>query len=356
MGLQPLRKLQEDQEMAQTRTQSRKPQQKSTAVPLFQRPIHPQSAISAADFSIAEVRHILLAADAFENENPLRRARLLAKRRVALLFYEASTRTRTSFELAAKSLGADTTLVSSLSSSIEKGESLKDTGITLKALGAECIILRSPCSGAPYLLARATGLPVLNAGDGMAEHPSQALLDLRTILRFLGIPAARVSEKCLRGVTLTICGDILHSRVARSNALLLPRLGAKLILCGPPQLLPESAAEIAPGIVIERDFDAALRQSQIVMMLRIQAERLAGLQLDLDEYRSRYQANGERIGALAPKALILHPGPIIRGMEITAEVADGLNSGIAEQVHHGVPIRTALVARALALHEEGEFA
>jgi aspartate carbamoyltransferase catalytic subunit len=341
--------------MAQTKKSSRKAPQKYSAVPLLQRPIHPQSAISAADFSVPSIRHILLAADAFENANPLRRARLLAKRRVALLFYEASTRTRTSFELAAKALGADTTLVSSLSSSIEKGESLKDTGITLKALGAECIILRSPYSGAPYLLARATGLPVLNAGDGMGEHPSQALLDLRTILRFLGIHATAVSEKCLRGVTVTICGDILHSRVARSNALLLPRLGATLIFCGPPELLPESAAGLAPGIVVERDFDAALRRSQIVMMLRIQAERLAGLSIDLDGYRRRYQANAERIDAHAPEALILHPGPIIRGMEITSEVADGLHSAIAEQVHHGVPIRMALVARALAPpDEEGE--
>jgi aspartate carbamoyltransferase catalytic subunit len=343
--------------MAQTKKPSRKSQQKPCAVPLFQRPIQPQSAISAADFSVREIRHILLSADAFENADPLRRARLLAKRRVALLFYEASTRTRTSFELAAKALGADTTLVSSLSSSIEKGESLKDTGITLKALGAECIILRSPYSGAPYLLARATGLPVLNAGDGMAEHPSQALLDLRTILRFRGIHASAVSEKCLRGVTLTICGDILHSRVARSNALLLPRLGARLIFCGPPELLPDCAAQLAPGIVIERDFDAALRQSAIVMMLRIQAERLAGLRIDLDDYRSRYQANAERIAAHAPSAFLMHPGPIIRGMEITAEVADGMQSAIAEQVHHGVPIRMALVARALAPpdDEQGEL-
>ena len=272
----------------------------------------------------------------------------LAKRRVALLFYESSTRTRTSFELAAKALGADTTLVSSLSSSIEKGESLKDTGITLKALGAECIILRSPYSGAPYLLARATGLPVLNAGDGMAEHPSQALLDLRTVLQCLGIRAAAVSEKCLRGVTVSICGDILHSRVARSNALLLPKLGAKVIFCGPEELLPEGAAKIGPGIEIERDFEAALRRSHIVMMLRIQAERLAGLKIDLDDYRSRYQANAERIAACAPKAPILHPGPIIRGMEITSEVADGPTSAIAAQVGNGVPIRMALVERALS--------
>ncbi|HEX4007637.1 MAG TPA: aspartate carbamoyltransferase catalytic subunit [Acidobacteriaceae bacterium] len=316
--------------------------------PLFQRAIHPLSAISANDFSVAEVRRILMTADALEREEPLRRARRLAKRRVALLFYESSTRTRTSFELAAKALGADTTLVSSLSSSIEKGESLKDTGITLEALGAECIILRSPYSGAPYLLARATGLPVLNAGDGMAEHPSQALLDLRTMLQFLRIQASAISEKCLRGVTLTICGDILHSRVARSNALLLPRLGARVILCGPTPLLPETAASMGPGLVIERDFASALRQSQIVMMLRIQAERLAGLQIDLDDYRRRYQANEDRIAEFAPQALILHPGPIIRGMEITSEVADGLQSGIAAQVHNGVPVRMALVLRALS--------
>jgi aspartate carbamoyltransferase catalytic subunit len=333
--------------MALTRATVRKQAQKISTPSFFQQPIHTGSAISANDFSVAEVRRILESADKLERENPMRRADRLAKRRVALLFYESSTRTRTSFELAAKALGADTTLVSSLSSSIEKGESLKDTGITLQALGAECIILRSPYSGAPYLLARATGLPVLNAGDGMAEHPSQALLDLRTILQFLGVRAATVGEKTLRGITVTICGDILHSRVARSNALLLPRLGAKVVLCGPPELLPELAVGMGPGIVIERDFDAALRQSRVVMMLRIQAERLAGLQIDLDDYRSRYQANAERIAEYAPKALVMHPGPIIRGMEITSEVADGPQSAIAQQVHNGVPIRMALVERAL---------
>lgn len=332
--------------MAQSKRKARSPQITS-APSFFQQPVHSNSAISASDFSIAEVRRILLSADALEKEDPLRRAKRLAKRRVALLFYESSTRTRTSFELAAKALGADTTLVSSLSSSIEKGESLKDTGITLKALGAECIILRSPYSGGPYVLARATGLPVLNGGDGMAEHPSQALLDLRTIVQSLGIRTSAISEKSLRGVTVTICGDILHSRVARSNALLLPRLGAKLILCGPPALLPETAAGLGPGIVIERDFEAALRQSQVVMMLRIQAERLAGLKVDLADYRRLYQANAERIAVHAPSAVILHPGPIIRGMEIDSEVADGPQSAIARQVHNGVAIRMALVARAL---------
>ena len=340
------------EEMAQTRAATGKSQNPSSSI-LFQQPIHPLSAISSSDFSVSEVRRILQSADALEQEDPLRRMKRLLKRRVALLFYEASTRTRTSFELAAKALGADTTLVSSLSSSIEKGESLKDTGITLKALGAECIILRSPYSGAPYLLARATGLPVLNAGDGMAEHPSQALLDLRTMMQLLGIRSGSLSEKTLRGITVTICGDIRHSRVARSNALLQPRLGARLILCGPPELLPEMAAEIGPGITIERNFEAALRQSEIVMMLRIQAERLAGLQVDLDDYRRRYQANAERIAAHAPKAHILHPGPIIRGMEIDSEVADGPQSAIARQVSNGVPIRMALLARALDNRKAG---
>jgi aspartate carbamoyltransferase catalytic subunit len=293
------------------------------------------------------VSHLLVRATALENQDPLVRDRILAKRRVALLFYESSTRTRTSFELAAKGLGADTTLVSSLSSSIEKGESLKDTGLTLRALGAEAIILRHNSSGAPWLLEAETRLPVLNAGDGMHEHPTQALLDLRTILAHLKPGTHTVSAETLAGVTVTIVGDILHSRVARSNMLLLPRLGARVLLCGPRELLPELAAKAGPGIAIERDFDAALRQSQAVMMLRIQAERLAGLQLDLEQYKAAFQLTGPRLAAQAPTAIVLHPGPIIRGLEITAGVADGPQSVILEQVKNGVAIRMAVVERAL---------
>jgi aspartate carbamoyltransferase catalytic subunit len=189
-------------------------------------------------------------------------------------------------------------------------------------------------------------LPVLNAGDGMHEHPSQALLDLRTILNHLKA-GSKVTEKTLAGVTVTICGDIFHSRVARSNALLLPTLGARVILCGPSPLLPEVATQLARGVEIERNFDRALTQSDVVMMLRIQAERLAGLSLDLEEYKTRYQANVERITSYAPKALIMHPGPIIRGLEITSEVADGPQSAVAEQVRNGVAIRMALIMRAL---------
>ncbi len=310
---------------------------------------HPGSLLSVTQLDIPAVSQILSLAAALESEKPLRRATRLARRRVALLFYESSTRTRTSFELAAKSLGADTALVSAQSSSIEKGESLHDTGITLRALGAECIILRHPNSGAPYLLAKSTGLPILNAGDGMHEHPSQALLDLRTILTHLGGAknAGAISEKSLRGVTVLITGDILHSRVARSNALLLPGLGARVVLCGPTQLLPEIAVSLASGIEIARDFDAALREANVVMMLRIQRERLAGLHLDLDDYTANYQLNTSRLAARAPKALVMHPGPMIRGLEITSDVADGPQSAIAEQVRHGVAIRMALIARAL---------
>jgi aspartate carbamoyltransferase catalytic subunit len=194
---------------------------------------------------------------------------------------------------------------------------------------------------------------VLNAGDGMHEHPTQALLDLRTILAHLRPGVQAVDAETLAGVTVSIVGDILHSRVARSNMMLLPRLGARVLLCGPKELLPELAAAAGPGITIERDFDAALRQSQAVMMLRIQAERLAGLQLDLDQYKANYQLTGPRLAAHAPEAIVLHPGPIIRGLEITAGVADGPQSVILEQVRNGVAIRMAVVERALTASQQG---
>jgi aspartate carbamoyltransferase catalytic subunit len=311
-------------------------------------PYNPGSLLSIQDLSLEGISHLLARSSALEKMDPLVRDRILLKRRIALLFYESSTRTRTSFELAAKSLGADTTLISSLSASIEKGETLKDTGLTLRALGAEAIILRHNSSGAPWLLEETTRLPILNAGDGMHEHPTQALLDLRTILAHLRPGVETVTPETLAGVAITITGDIFHSRVARSNMLLLPRLGARVLLCGPPQLLPELAIGAGPGISIERDFDTALRESQVVMMLRIQAERLAGLQLDLEQYKSGYQLTGQRLAAHAPTALVMHPGPIIRGLEITAGVADGPQSAILEQVTNGVAIRMAVVERALA--------
>ena len=319
-------------------------------VPPSHFPHNPGSLLSVQDLTLDAISRLLVRASELEEMDPLKREKILLKRKIALLFYESSTRTRTSFELAAKSLGADTTLVSSLSSSIEKGETLKDTGLTLRALGAEAIILRHNSSGAPWLLEESTHLPVLNAGDGMHEHPTQALLDLRTILQKLRTSAQSVAEDTLAGVTVTIAGDILHSRVARSNMLLLPRLGAEVVVCGPAQLLPEIAVTIGPGVRMERDFDAALRNSQVVMMLRIQAERLAGLQLDLEEYKAGYQLTGQRLASLARAAIVMHPGPIIRGMEITAGVADGHQSAILDQVRNGVAIRMAVVERALQTH------
>ena len=337
--------------------------------PISTSPCNPGSLLSILDLSVEEVDRLLARATELEHMDPLVRDRILLKRRTALLFYESSTRTRTSFELAAKALGVDTTLVSNLSSSIEKGESVKDTGLTLRALGAEAIILRHNSSGAAWLLEASTHLPVINAGDGMHEHPTQALLDLRTILSHFDpdtklcdpqqrpqpAVARNIGPQTLSGVTVCIVGDILHSRVARSNMLLLPRLGARVLLCGPKELLPEQAARSGEGIQIERDFDQALRQSHAIMMLRIQAERLAGLRLDLDEYKSRYQLTGQRLAEQAPRALVMHPGPIIRGMEITAGVADGPQSGILEQVTNGVAIRMAVIERALT-RRQGERA
>src|ERR1700730_7978272 len=323
------------------------PAKKKAATRAAVSPYHPGSLLSITQLNVPAVSGILALAAQLEAAKALRRAARLAKRRVSLLFYESSTRTRTSFELAAKALGADTALVSAQSSSIEKGESLHDTGITLRALGAECIILRHPNSGAPYLLAQATGLPVLNAGDGMHEHPSQALLDVRTILTALARPENAPGGTLLQGLTVPITGDILHSRVARSNALLLPRLGARVLLCGQPALLPDAALELGPGIAIERDFDRALKQAQFVMMLRIQKERLTGVHIDLDEYTARYQLHGQRLRTSAPQAVVMHPGPMIRGLEITSDVADGPQSVIADQVRNGVAIRMALIHRAL---------
>ncbi len=316
-------------------------------------PHSPGSLLSVEDLSIADVSTLLSLTSRLERMQHAERSQLLSGRRVALLFYESSTRTRTSFELAAKSLGITTTLVSDKSSSIEKGESLKDTGLTLRALGAECIILRHQHSGAPVLLERVTGLPVLNAGDGTHEHPSQALLDLRTILtRLPGLERDVVDARSLAGITIVITGDILHSRVARSNAMLLPRLGARVILCGPKELLPEEAFGLGANVEIERNFDRALDGANVIMMLRIQRERLAGLELDLTGYMAHFQLSQDRLRTHAPHALVMHPGPMIRGLEIAGEIADGPQSAIEDQVRHGLAVRSALLLRALASADE----
>jgi aspartate carbamoyltransferase catalytic subunit len=270
--------------------------------------------------------------------NPLKPRPLLRGKRVLLLFYEPSTRTRTSFEIAAKSLGAITTLVQSSGSSIEKGESLLDTGYTLRAVGADVIVIRHPSPGAPHLMAKHLDIPVINAGDGMHEHPSQALLDAYTILRH---------KKNFKGLQVAIIGDIYHSRVARSSVHLLTKLGSKVILCGPPELLPEVAATLAPGVRLTRHIEEAVRGSDVIMLLRVQKERLAGLRIKLQDYISRYQMTPPRLKMAKRDAIVMHPGPIIRGLELTSEVADSDQSKIVQEVSNGIPTRMAILARAV---------
>lgn len=270
--------------------------------------------------------------------NPLNAPPLLRGKRVLLLFYEPSTRTRTSFEIAAKSLGATTTFVLSSGSSVEKGESLLDTGYTLRAVGADAIVIRHPNSGAPQLMAQHLDIPVINAGDGMHEHPTQALLDAYTILRH---------KKKITDLEVTIVGDLYHSRVARSAIHLLSKLGARITLSGPPELLPEVAATLVDGLRITRSCEEALRGADVVMVLRVQRERLAGFKISLPDYISRYQMTVGRLRLAKPDALLMHPGPIIRGLELTWEVADCPQSVIVEEVKNGVPIRMAVLAQAL---------
>jgi aspartate carbamoyltransferase catalytic subunit len=263
---------------------------------------------------------------------------LLRNKRVVLLFYEASTRTRSSFEIAAKSMGAITTLVQASGSSIEKGESLLDTGYTLQAMGADAIVIRHPAAGAPHLMAKHLDIPIINAGDGMHEHPSQALLDAFTILKH---------KKSFKGLQVAIIGDIYHSRVARSACHLLTRFGARLALCGPPEFVPEVAATLAPGLRLSRHAEEAVRGADVIMLLRVQRERLAGQKIRLPDYIAHYQLTPARLKLAKRDAIVMHPGPIIRGLELTAEVADGPQSVIVDEVHNGVPTRMAILARAV---------
>ena len=270
--------------------------------------------------------------------NPAKPRPLLKGKRAALLFYEPSTRTRSSFEVAAKSMGAMTLLVQSGGSSIEKGESLVDTGYTLRAVGADVIVLRHPNAGAPHLLAAHLDIPVINAGDGMHEHPSQALLDAYTILRH---------KKSLKGLNVAIVGDVYHSRVTRSACHLLSKFGSRVTLCGPPEFVPEVAATLAPGLRITRHLEEAVRGADVIMLLRVQKERLAGMKIKLEDYMARYQMTLARLKIAKRDAIVMHPGPVIRGLEVSGEVADCSQSVIVEQVKNGVPVRMAIFARAL---------
>jgi aspartate carbamoyltransferase catalytic subunit len=258
----------------------------------------------------------------------------LRGRTVVNLFFEDSTRTRTSFELAAKRLSADVVNFSAKGSSVSKGESLKDTALTLEAMGADAVVVRHSSSGAPHRLAEWVRGSVVNAGDGTHEHPTQALLDAFTMRRRLGR---------LDGLRVTIVGDVLHSRVARSNVLLLATLGAEVTLVAPPTLLPVGVEGWPAAVTYE--LDGALSKADVVMMLRVQRERMAASYFpSAREYSRRYGLDRARMAALPEQAIVMHPGPMNRGMEIAAEVADDpRRSTIVEQVTNGVSIRMAVL-------------
>jgi aspartate carbamoyltransferase catalytic subunit len=265
---------------------------------------------------------------------------------VTILFYEASTRTRVSFEVAAKHLGASVVNVSSSGSSVTKGESLLDTVRTLQAEGAEMLVMRHATSGAPYLVAREFRGNVLNGGDGWHAHPTQALLDLYTMRAHDGAPAGW----SLEGRKVAIVGDVLHSRVARSNIWTLTAAGADLWVCGPTTLLRGFDAWARAGVGgrppfrVTSDVATALRDAEVVMTLRLQQERMAsGLLPSLREYAARYGITRERLALSAPGAIVMHPGPMNEGVEIEPEVASGPQSVITDQVANGVPVRMALL-------------
>jgi aspartate carbamoyltransferase catalytic subunit len=261
---------------------------------------------------------------------------------VLTLFYEPSTRTRTSFELAGKYMSADMVNINTTASSVVKGESLKDTGKTLEVMGVDIVIIRHSMSGAPQLLGQCIQSRVINAGDGFHQHPTQALLDMMTIKEHLGGFA---------GLKVAIIGDILHSRVARSNLSGLTTMGAEVCFCGPPTLIPPGQER--PGVKVTYDMAEAVADADVVMMLRIQLERQkAGFFPSLREYSQLYGLTKQRLALAKKDCLVLHPGPINRGVEIAGEIADGVQSRINEQVTNGVAVRMALLY--LMLGQKGE--
>jgi aspartate carbamoyltransferase catalytic subunit len=273
---------------------------------------------------------------------PIKKLPTLRGMTVVNLFYEDSTRTRTSFEAAAKRLSADVINFSASGSSVNKGESLKDTALTLEAMGADAIVIRHPASGAPRRLANWISGRVVNAGDGTHEHPTQALLDAFTIRERLASPGEDRRGRGLDGIRVTIVGDVLHSRVARSNVLLLTTLGAEVTVVAPPTLMPHAIATWP--CTSSYDLDAELRQADVVMMLRVQQERMTAAYFPtVREYRRRYGLDTDRMALLPEHAIVMHPGPMNRGVEIAAEVADSPRSTIVEQVANGVTVRMAVL-------------
>ena len=271
--------------------------------------------------------------------HPLKKLATLRGKTVAIAFFEASTRTRISFTTAAARLGADTMALQAESSSLKKGESLIDTVRTLEAMRPDGIVMRHSSSGAPEFVAARLEIPVLNAGDGTHEHPTQALLDALTI---------RDRKGKLEGWNVTILGDILHSRVARSNIHLLSKFGARITLCGPTMWVPRELESLAPGIRRTSRIEEALDEADVIMVLRVQTERIHEPTLAAEEYIAGYQLTTQRLRLARPEALVLHPGPMIRGLEIDSAVADGPQSCVLEQVTNGLAVRMALLYHLLA--------
>ena len=297
---------------------------------------HHHHVLDLDDFSREEIEAVLETASAMKEvlTRPVPKVPTLRGKRVFGLFYEPSTRTRASFELAAKTLSAEVVSITAQASSVVKGESLLDTTKTIEALGADAIVLRHPEAGAPYLAARYCRASIVNAGDGAHAHPTQALLDIFSLRQKIGD---------LEGLKVVIVGDILHSRVARSNILGLKALGARVVLCGPPNLLPMSFADAYAGVEVGWDLERALEGAGAIIALRLQLERQQDLSPSLEEYVAFYQLNAQRLSRAQPGALVLHPGPVNEGVEIDPEVARGPQSLIGEQVTNGVAVRMALL-------------
>ncbi len=267
-----------------------------------------------------------------------KRLDVLRGRTVVNLFFEASTRTRTSFEIAAKRLGADTLSITASGSSVSKGESLVDTLNTLAAMRPDAIVMRHAASGAPHFLSRYLPVPIVNAGDGTHEHPTQALLDALTILD---------RRPTLENLRVAIIGDIAHSRVARSNMYLLSKFGAHVVLCGPASLLPREMAQLAPGVELTSDMEKAIRGADVIMMLRVQLERQHEAAFPANEYFQFFGLRPEHIDLAQTNVIVMHPGPINRGREISSEVADSQRSAILNQVGNGIVVRMAVLERVL---------
>lgn len=288
----------------------------------------------------SEIEAILARAKDFQpvQTQSLKKLDTLRGKMIVNLFYEASTRTRTSFEIAAKRLGADAVSITAQGSSVSKGESLVDTLNTLAAMRPNAIVMRHAASGAPHFLARHLAMPIINAGDGTHEHPTQALLDARTILDH---------RASLEGLRVAIIGDIAHSRVARSNVYLLSKFGVDIVLCGPPPLVPHELSRIAPGVSITYDMGAAIRNADVIMMLRVQLERQHETSFPAGEYFRFYGLRLEHLDLARPDAMVMHPGPINRGRELSSEVADFQRSVILNQVENGIAVRMAVLERVI---------